>query len=206
VSTRLTPDERKRAADFARTAADIAKRAAFASGLTHLYPDLRGSAFEALSEAAHSYDPQKGKKWPHYAWKMVTWAMLDAVRVEAKRLSREPSLDAAAEIDEGAAEAGDLALIDGATAEIMAAYAMTCAAYELGESPETALLERRTRIEVEEALAELPAGERSLFEARFLRGTEWEQIAEAFGITEKTARNRCAKIREKLRKALAGPH
>jgi RNA polymerase sigma factor (sigma-70 family) len=172
--------------------------------MAHLYGDLRGSAFEALSRAAHRYNPQKGKKWRHYAWRKVTWALLDAVRAEATRLSLEPSLDAAAEIDEGEAEAGDLALVDSATAEIMAAYALTCAAYELGESPETALLDRRTKIAVEQALAELPAEERSLFEARFLHGTEWERIAETFGVTEKTARNRCARIREKLRKALAG--
>jgi RNA polymerase sigma factor (sigma-70 family) len=206
---RLTSDEREQAAGFARTAGLIASRVAFASNMNRVRDDLRSEAFEALSRASATYDPEHPSKcsFTTYAWRRVTGAVLDAVRKEATRVSLETSLDAAEEIAAGgdpATDAGIIAQIDAGTAVIMAAFAASCVARELHTNGEATLLERETRAEVERALAALPDIDRRLFELRHRDGARWEEVVPLVGMSERNARDRCKEIREKLRRILVG--
>jgi len=209
MSLRLTSAERERAAGFARTAGLIASSIAFSTNMNHRRDEFRSVAFEALSRASARYDPLnvKGASFSTYAWRRVTGAVFDAVRKEAKRLSLEESLDAAEQIAEdgdSATEAGAIAQIDAGTAVIMAAFAASCVASELHANGEAKLLERETFAEVERALADLPAVDRRLFELRNRDGMQWEEVVVRVGMKERAARDRCEKIRERLRRALVG--
>lgn len=147
------------------------------------------------------------RRWPRPAdsWRRVTGAVINAVRKEAKRLSLEASLDAAEQIAEGgysATDAGVIAQIDAGTAVIMAAFAASCVASELHANGEAKLLERETLAEVERALADLPAVDRRLFELGHREGMRWEEVVVQVGMSERTARDRCEAIRERLRHVL----
>jgi DNA-directed RNA polymerase specialized sigma24 family protein len=131
--------------------------------------------------------------------------VLDGVRKEAKRLSLEASLDAAEQIAEGAysaTDAGVIAQIDAGTAVIMAAFAASCVASELHADGEAELLERETLAEAERAIADLPAVDRLLFELRHREGMRWEEVVVKVGMSERTARDRCEAICQRLRHAI----
>jgi RNA polymerase sigma factor (sigma-70 family) len=207
MSLRLTSAQREQAAGFARKAALIASSIAFSTNMNHRRDELRSVAFEALSRASARYDPlnAKGASFSTYAWRRITGAVLDAVRKEATRLSLEESLDAAehiAENGDSATEAGVIAQIDAGTATIMAAFAASCVASELHANGEARLLEREAFAEAQRALADLPAVDRRLFELRNLDGMQWEEVVVLVGMKERAARDRCEKIRERLRRVL----
>ncbi len=204
MSERLTGEQRKKAVGYTRMASAIARSAAFASGLGHIHDDLRCIAFGALSEATLSHDPAKSSFGRH-VWQRMTWAVLDAVRSEATRLSLEASLDAAADIvshGDAGTQAEAIAQIDAATAEIMAAFAASCVASELHLDGQAKLLERETLAEGERAVASLPPEDRCLFELRHRDGLRWVDVVRRLGVSERSARDRCAEIRERLRMVL----
>ena len=91
----LTKEQQELAAGYVRKAAGIARAVAAGWDVVHLRDDLRGVAFFTLTRAARRYDPALGK-FPTYAWRRVTGAVVDASKKERLRMSREAVLDLAA--------------------------------------------------------------------------------------------------------------
>jgi RNA polymerase sigma factor (sigma-70 family) len=205
---RLSVEQRAAAAGFARTASAIARGIAAAWALMHVDDEFRSIAFEALSRAACTYNPARpGKRatFQTYAWSMVTWAVLSAARKERRKIALEASFDVAEEILESA-DGGAVRRIDAAASDLMEAFALGCAAADLGEglNAEVRLLTRATTAAVEAALAALPAKHRALFELRYRDGLPWKDIVAQLGISERSARSHVTEIRQKLRKTLRG--
>jgi RNA polymerase sigma factor (sigma-70 family) len=199
----LTEEQRDLALGYARKAAAIARAVAAGWNVIHWLDDLRSVAFLALSNAAQDYDARKAK-FSTYAWRRVTGACLNAAEKEHRRILRELVLDLAEEIrDDGqpADENEALDRIDAATAEVMDAFAVACAAVA---GAEVELLRERTRADLEQALGALRPEDRRLFELRHRDGSTWQAAAEALGISERTAKDRDHRIRAALRKALRG--
>jgi RNA polymerase sigma factor (sigma-70 family) len=206
VSVRLSAEQRENAAGFARTASTVARGIAAAWRLMHVDDEFRSIAFEALTRAAFNYKPGPAT-FSSYAWGRVAWAVLSAARKEKKKIALEASFDAAEEILERAAEEGGaLSQIEAATGDFMEAFALGCAAADLGEDGggEARLLARETYAKAEAALAALPPEKRALFELRYRDGLAWKEIVARLHISERTARDHATEIREKLRKLLGG--
>jgi RNA polymerase sigma factor (sigma-70 family) len=203
---KLTDQQRDFAAGYARAAAGIARAVAAAWNMLHVLDDLRGVAYQALSQAAHTFDGAKAGFRTH-AWCRVTGAVLDAARKERKWFSRHAPLDTAAEIDDPGAPVGvDQAIdrIDRATADVMDAFAVACRAAELREGADVLLTRREDRAALDRALADLRPEDRRLFELRHRDELTWGEVAAALEIGETTAKERDARIRAALRKAMRG--
>lgn len=202
MNVSLSAEQRENALGFMRRATAIARGIAAAWRLLHVEDEFRAVAFEALTRAALRHEPAR-TSFTTYAWSRVTWAVLSAARKERKKIALEASFDVAEEILEHAAEDGDaLSRIDAATGDIMEAFALGCAAADLGGGGEARLLAHETHMAVEAALAALAPRERTLFELRYRDGLPWKEIIARLGISERTARDHVAAIRKRLRRIL----
>lgn len=206
TSLHLTQTQRDRAATFSRGAAAIARRIALSSGMLHVLDDLRGVAFEALSRAALTFDPNKKTAFSTYAWRRVTGAVLSAIRAAKKRRPLEIPLDVIETIGEAGAADEDALVgrIDATLAELMEAFVLGCAGVEWATHGEAQMLRRERHAELAAAMAALTPEDRLLFELRHREGWMWQPLAERLGISVRTAKYHDARIRADLREALCG--
>lgn len=208
---RLSPDQRKRAAGHVLLAQNIARSLTVIYAMFHIHDILRSVALEALSKAAHAFNPSREVPFEKYAWYRIIGELKNAIGKEARRLSLEGAvLDAAARIEDERpvhpdAEDDTITQLDGITAEVMAAFVMVCAGQEHRTQGEARLLQREAYANLEEAISHLAPEDRRLVQLRYWDDLPWEEVAERLGIPLRTATDHDQKIRRRLAAALASP-
>lgn len=201
---RLSAEQRALASRHVRVARDIARWFAATHGMLHLHDVLRSVAFEALSKAAHAFDPSRGVPFDKFAWYRIVGELKNAIGKESRRRSLEGAvLDAAAQIEDERPDHPDteddaIAQLDGITAEVMAAFVVAAAAEEQRAHGEAGLLQREAQGELSLALSQLHPEDRRLVELRYWDDLPWEAVANCLGVAERTAKDRDLKMRRRL--------
>jgi RNA polymerase sigma factor (sigma-70 family) len=180
--------------------------------------ELESSGFEALAEAARTYDPAKNDNFAAYAWSHVYGAMADQLAVSASagtaavavarrlgldlagtlRDESDPFSDGPADVEQRVRDACDdvtAAVVFGIGRDLWS---------ELGEDA-VILREdyRRAAAAVHRELSRLSEHDRRLIELRYRDRLALRRVADALGISKSSAARRCAAMLVRLRDALA---
>jgi RNA polymerase sigma factor (sigma-70 family) len=194
---RSTPNDL--ALRYLRWAASIARSLALACGAHHLVDDLVSRAVEAMVEASRTFDPLRGFRFDGYARKHVAGKVMDLIAAEMehlhfmRRLTRAASRRATSPLGvEAIAESQALDELDALADELLDELELAARASDSAAA----------RVLVNEIGLKLDADEQRLVEVYCIRGLSWEEVATELGIPERTARDRLAKLRARLRRAL----
>lgn len=175
--------------------------------------ELRAVGYEALTQAARTYDPAKNASFEGFAWRRVYGAVRDAAAaLPAFSPAGVAALDAAEEMrdDTGAFSGGEAEFarhVAESCDDLAAGFTLGCASgviQRLGEEG-FILLEERVRgtAALRTALAALPGDDRRLLHLRFVEQRPVRDAAAALGVSKSTFDRRYRALRAHLREALA---
>ncbi|MCB9591559.1 MAG: sigma-70 family RNA polymerase sigma factor [Sandaracinaceae bacterium] len=190
--------------------------------LTTDLEDLVAYGMQGLLEAKARFDPERGVRFPHFAYYRIRGAILDGVREMAYLPRRTHVARRAAETLDRAAEEQAIARAASPEARDNARQALaavddilskTCAAYLIGavgqdeerdapSTPEDETIANEDRARVLGALDVLEERERALVEGYYLEGRTLDEIGQDMGITKSWASRICSRALTKMRAVL----
>jgi RNA polymerase sigma factor (sigma-70 family) len=160
--------------------------------LAHREDELRSRALRALTGALRTYDEAEGATLEAHVVRRVAGELIRATKASKRREAQEAFLDDLRERLEPAVEDGPeaLARCTGADALVLG-------------SPEDALLEAAREARRRRAIAALPPGMQRLYGLRYLEDKPWKEVSRVLGIPVRTLQDHDAKLRKRLKAALA---
>jgi RNA polymerase sigma factor (sigma-70 family) len=211
MSSGLTPDQQALVAGCVPWARRIADTFASIYKVRQMRGDLTLAAYEALTEAAASFDPGKSDRFEVFAWKRVTGKILDEISREIRHLrrlrtrlvavvrtrSRDEEIPDAKSPTSAPAQASDRV----ADEAVEQAYLISFAGEQQADV-ESMLLQHEACAMLQQAMLHLTPRQKRLVELRYGQDLEWRQVAAALGIPERTARDHDLKLRHLLRSRL----